>query len=90
MQHESPPGQQYFTDWLINTIVTCGQDDDLRDEKPSWWVICQNRQRPSKAFRNMTMTAVICCKDFAEIAGKGAEVWGIWGNRAGAVAEAQC
>lgn len=38
----------------------------------------------------MTMTAVICCKDFAEIAGKGAEVWGIWGNRAGAVAEAQC
>jgi len=37
--------------------------------------------------RNMTMTAVLCCRDFAEAAGKSAEVWGIWGNCAGEIAE---
>ena len=68
-------------------IVTCGQDDDLRDEKPPWWVICQNRQRRSKTFRNMTMTAVIRCRDVAGIAAKHGEVWGIWGNYAAAIAE---
>lgn len=37
---------------------------------------------------DMTMAAVVCCNYIAEIAVRGAEVWGIWGNRVEEIAEA--